>query len=885
MSFKKIILVSISLFICLYLYSLEISLLVKDGDLNISLESVHVYLLEQEFGLTDVNGRFTLVLPDEIQYPLNIKCTTPGYTDTSVVLKSKEAYTIEKPLVIVMGIDTVLEGNELVVEGKRPGKSDEKPGVSIVRTSEEMETTAQIGIVEDVMSSVSLLPGVGFKLGMNMEPSIRGGYPKEMGVTFDGVYLLEPFYWDGMVSILSPYMVDTVKLSTGIFSARYGQGTSGLLDTTSVKIGDAKKLTINISTISADVAAELPLGEKNDLFLYAHVTDLSTIKWVTLGIFELYNEINDVKEDLSSLNKTVNAMTYMPHIYSVYGKWNFKPVSEFSLTTNLLFAYDGISMELTDHNTTLDPEDPINPANYSLYPPYTSIYKLSYNDFQGLFGLQFDWMLLKTTLLHGLFSYTAHINNQNDHLYNLSWYGEIKTVYDENGNPMPEAIYTYTNDDVVTNETAQTQQIQGKIFSEVQVTDNSIIDFGIEEVFTTVNYTINNLRNESFWLQLPKDTVIAIPGKLVIDNSSLSGNNVLNSCAFVFWDYGSDNSLLKGEIGIRTEHFYLWNNNDNIYLNNYPVINPRFNLVFTPFRDINFLDTISFSAGSGLYSALSESTVEISKDALTDNFSLVPDTAWTSIIGSDVFFTNGIHISLEGYYKYYISRTYVYADKRDGENVVYHAGSDGQGFATGADVMVEKNISSWFDGYISYSFLYARFYNPASAQYESQTTTTGDPLEIWHYPKYHRFHTINTVLNFRLPKDCTLTLTGSFATGTPSKQYVDKIDEYLAGTFYDPGLNEYMYLELYSDVLRNLTDWPVDIRFSKKGSFRNPKYTWEWYVGVENLLGLLAYDYKIKNHKENYGFGESSGWTIGEGLLTIDMGLFPIPSFGIKMQF
>lgn len=373
MSLKKALICC--LFCCsICLHALEIPLLVKDGDLNIPLEGVNVSVkgILPSSVLTDADGRVTLIIPDEASYPLTIICVTPGYADTEIIIKnSSNTYTQENPLVIIMGLSTILEGEELVVQASRNGKTDEKSGVSIVRTSEEMKTTAQIGIVEDVMSSVSLLPGVGFKMGMNMEPSIRGGYPAEMGVTFDGVYLLEPFYWDGMVSILSPYMVDTVKLSTGIFSARYGQGTSGLLDTTSVKIGDAKKLTFNISTISADIASEIPLGDKNDVFLYAHVTDLNAVKWAMMGVIALY-DLSEPEEDFfySIRDVLFPSIKQMPHIYSVYGKWNYNPVPEFSLTTNLLFAYDGMQVKLTQGggDSIVYYEELKNFDEYRLYP-------------------------------------------------------------------------------------------------------------------------------------------------------------------------------------------------------------------------------------------------------------------------------------------------------------------------------------------------------------------------------------------------------------------------------------------------------------------------------------------------------------------------------------
>lgn len=515
-----------------------------------------------------------------------------------------------------------------------------------------------------------------------------------------------------------------------------------------------------------------------------------------------------------------------------------------------------------------------------------------YDDYQGLAGTHFDWMISNTLLLHGQLSYTIHALVKNNHQYDFLLRHEgYFPVYDENGNPsydedgkpILEYVLRFTNEDSFTKEKTIKQQLEGRFFSELQMSDNSILNFGIEEVFKTrMNET--DIQKQIVYSQVIDDTNIPIQGPEIKDFTSVPGNNILNSCAFALWNFGTDTSVLQGEAGIRGEHYYLWNKEAGLILNNYPVVNPRATVIYTPFRNTGVFDAVSFSAGSGLYSALSREASEIQKSAVTDTFKLTPYTAWTSVIGTAADFQNGIRIMVEGYYKHYLSRTYVYADERDGQNIIYYTENDGKGFAAGADIMIEKSLNGWLDGYISYSFLHARFYNPAVSQYDSQRTTTGDPLGRWYYPEYHRFHTVNTVLNFRLPKDSTFTIAGSCAAGNPRKQYIDKSEEYLAGTYYDPGLNEYLFLALYSDTERNLPDWTVDIRFSKKGTFKNPKHTWEWYIGIENLLGLPYALYKVENFKKVDGFFESTGWTIGEGRYTIDMGLIPIPSFGVKFK-
>ncbi len=907
--YKKNVFIFLFVFICLNLFPLDMLLHIQDGELDIPLEGVKIIIPDININLvSDSDGNAFLQIPEDASFPLHIFCATPGYSESHIIISSKSEVLKNKSFIITLGIDTVLEGDELVVEASRPGKSDEKPGVSIVRTSEELKTTSQIGVVEDVMSSVALLPGVGFKLGMNMEPSIRGGYPKEMGVTFDGVYLLEPFYWDGLFSILSPYMVDTVKLSTGIFSSKYGQGTSGLLDTTSVEIGDARKLTLNISTVSSDIAAELPLGKANDLFFYAHLTELTAVKWFNYYLCSFLVEIlpPEIRGAVSPMIPLLLASKYMPHIYTTYAKWNYTPVPEFTLSMNALFAYDGISFgaSFSDPNRSLT--DPNNYGFLSKYPPYITIYELNTHNFQGLGSLKTQWLVKPNLQLNSLVSYNFYSKNTNNHLYDFTAIFDYEIVYDEDGNMLRDADgyvvhnenHTYFHDDIVTKISDTEHQVHAKITTDFLLNDESFITCGVEELFAFSQLNSYKLHTVSYeYLKPDDDTYSYAQGPSIINSFIVPGNKLLNSSTFVLWDFGNDSSLLEGEIGIRGEHYYLWNKTDTIQLTNYPVINPRANIIATPFRNRGMIDSLSFSAGSGLYSSLSKNVVNIQKEFITDTFSLVPDTAWTSVLGTDISFNSGVKIKLEGYYKHYLSRTYMYADKRDSENIQYYTLTDGKGYAAGADLMIEKNLNGWLDGYLTYSFLYARYKNPVTAQYESQTTISGapntgarvpgsgDPLGIWYYPEFHRFHTINAVLNFRLPKDACITISGSFATGSLRKQYIDKSEEYIAGTFYDPGLNENLFLVLYSDTLRSLPDWPVDIRFSKKGTFKNKDHTWEWYVGVENLLGLPAALYKIEKIRSEGGFYNDSVWQIGEGLLTIDMGFFPIPSIGVKMQF
>ena len=148
-------------------------------------------------------------------------------------------------------------------------------------TKEEMKTTANIGIVEDCMASVRTLPGVSYSGAWGSEPSVRGGEPRELGCLLDGMYLLFPYHWGGGVSIFNPAMVDSITLSNGVFSAKYGRASSGILEATTLK-PDFEKFHANIgtSTTCADAFFQIPFGKNvGGMLIGTHLSYLDLVVW------------------------------------------------------------------------------------------------------------------------------------------------------------------------------------------------------------------------------------------------------------------------------------------------------------------------------------------------------------------------------------------------------------------------------------------------------------------------------------------------------------------------------------------------------------------------------------------------------------------------------
>ena len=121
-------------------------------------------------------------------------------------------------------------------------------------------------------------------------------------------------------------------------------------------------------------------------------------------------------------------------------------------------------------------------------------------------------------------------------------------------------------------------------------------------------------------------------------------------------------------------------------------------------------------------------------------------------------------ITLEAYYKYYFQRAYLTMVPESNPMAIEVRGN-GLGYTAGADLLVQKKESKFFDGYLTYSFMMAQYLNPSGQGPAIQPQ--GAPVGQWYYPAYHRFHNLNLIANFKPLDWFTVSLKGALATGSP----------------------------------------------------------------------------------------------------------------------
>ncbi|MDR0586626.1 MAG: TonB-dependent receptor plug domain-containing protein, partial [Treponema sp.] len=136
--------------------------------------------------------------------------------------------------------------------------------------------------------------------------------------------------------------------------------------------------------------------------------------------------------------------------------------------------------------------------------------------------------------------------------------------------------------------------------------------------------------------------------------------NVLNqgllSSAYSLFEYSSENRRFGMEAGIRGDHFLLAG--EGYTLPGIPALNPRINFDFLLLEDSGPFESITMTAGTGLFSSVNSSLQNISsannikRDASTQNRS------WTTVAGTKIDLLSGFSFTFEGYFKYVFNRAY-----------------------------------------------------------------------------------------------------------------------------------------------------------------------------------------------------------------------------------
>jgi len=378
-----------------------------------------------------------------------------------------------------------------------------------------------------------------------------------------------------------------------------------------------------------------------------------------------------------------------------------------------------------------------------------------------------------------------------------------------------------------------------------------------------------------------------IPNLSIIREQADFNGNVKNqgftSSAYGLIEYKSPNRRFEAELGLRVDHLFFKGRDFSFYT--MPALNPRLNVDFNLFKNRGAIDSLTITAGSGLFSSINSLLCFFDPGNFnigdSGDLEVKFNRSWTSVIGTKIDFAEKFSLNIEGYYKYVFDRGYITAEQPvDMGEIIPSFNFDGVGNVYGFDVQLQKMESRYWDGWISYTFTWAKYRDPS----RTEDDLTSDIGDIWYYPSFHRFHNFNLVLNIKPLQWFNIALRFGFASGQPMNKRDDKPPEpYPVLLINDENkvdvLQKYRRKSWYDDDERAPWSFPLDIKFSFFPVNKNGRASMEIYAAGENMMSLI-YTPPARTTYNSYSGKEDKGGSSGSFDLPI-----PMVSFGIKWRY
>ncbi|MCL2765154.1 MAG: TonB-dependent receptor plug domain-containing protein [Treponema sp.] len=860
-------------------FARDVNIIVIDIELDLPLEGAIIRSWDGSQHICNEDGIALITVPDNRQ--VVIQASYPGYETGRIVITTQSSN-----FTLGLMFSEILLNQELVIEASRYAENETRTGRSVAVSGQDIGRTGEIGGVEDVIASVKLLPGVILTEFADAQPSIRGGDPQDVSASLDGFYLDFPYYWGGAFSIFDPRMVESAQLSHGVFSSRHGNTISGLIDITSKRPSPAEtEVELGISAGAASLNLSIPLMNKGGILFMGRVTFIDPFVFLA----KQATNIPEFPEDLAGL---INSIKTAPYIRSGTVTGNYRFTDKLEMRSTAFIGADGVGIKNENSFDGLSDEKMF--IDYIHYQGFltTSL----------LLTPRYD-MLVKFFAGVGFRDeiYEEEISNN---IYNKSFSENFIDIYGdlyESGLAGLKDPYNLSTRNISTH-SELVRNIQGRLDYDWEIANGFLFAAGLQEMISMHRTSgTQNTREENRLSNLDdKETIFNFMGnpndslrdlleeKLWVStpsylNYNIPGNTLFTTSLYGLFEYTSPAGRFNSELGLRTDHYYL--SGENLSLGTKPVLNPRLNLDFNLLRDRFIFESIKLTAGTGLFSSMPDMVMEIEEQFLIGE--IKPTRSWTSVVGTEIKFPYGMYINIEGYYKHIYDRMYapLNFDLEGNKDTEYYF--DGKGRAWGIDLMLRKTRSRFWDGWISYSYNWTQHLDPEgnlrgnAARHSDPNATDNE----WYFPYYHRFHSLNLILNVRPVQRINIYTRFGLASGEQILKRVGSGPESYPVYIFDPHngkshfIEKFFWEEVRDKNNRTTPFMQMDMKISFFYTNKSGKVRLEVYNALENILSFLYIS------QGNTYFNPYTG-EVAKGRTSANYSLpFPIPSFGLKITY
>lgn len=234
---------------------------VEDSQTGEKLISANVYDAPTLKGITtNAFGFYSLTLPSG---PVRLTISYIGYQTVLMDIDLRRDTLVNVRLLPVINLD------EVIISAERAKSAIMSTQMSMTEISAKVIKNLPMLLGEvDVLKALQLLPGV---KGGNEGTSgiyVRGGGPDQNLILLDGVPVYNANHLFGFFSVFNPDAIQSVKLITGGFPARYGGRLSSVLDIR-MRDGNNKKFSAegSVGIISSKLTLEGPIIKDKTSFI------------------------------------------------------------------------------------------------------------------------------------------------------------------------------------------------------------------------------------------------------------------------------------------------------------------------------------------------------------------------------------------------------------------------------------------------------------------------------------------------------------------------------------------------------------------------------------------------------------------------------------------
>jgi hypothetical protein len=210
---------------------------------------------------SDVNGFFSV--PKLAIGKFEVKIDNDAYKMTS---KKVELKKVAEILDVEFELEEASEElGEVEINARQKQKTTQVGNSEIRLNKKEVERIPSQGGENDVVSALSVTPGVTTTGDQGGQLYVRGGTPIQNKILLDGMTIYTPFHSIGFFSIFETELIKNVDIYTGGFDSKYGGRISSVMDIT-YRDGDRKDFggKVSVSPFLAKLVLEGPFKKHQD---------------------------------------------------------------------------------------------------------------------------------------------------------------------------------------------------------------------------------------------------------------------------------------------------------------------------------------------------------------------------------------------------------------------------------------------------------------------------------------------------------------------------------------------------------------------------------------------------------------------------------------------